>query len=273
MTGTKAVVLPSGSLRVGRTDRADFAVERDGEMSGVHFEVAWDGEVCSLRDLGSARGTKLGGRAIEGRVVVSHGGWIHAGETSFSVYHEARTPLRGEPADPGQAARAHAQLAPKVGSLYAVLDAARDRRVRELCHESVDESRSLYEGPKGEAMADVAPYLVRFEHGSDLLGRFVREGWGKSWGVFLESRSSFKAVRRHLRRFLIVEEADSGQRLYFRYYDPRVLREFMPLVTVRQADEIFAEVVDGFLAEGDDGEVRSFAAPNLRQWTPDAAHS
>ena len=170
--------------------------------------------------------------------------------------------------------RALAHRAPRVGSLYAGLDAARDPRVLELCRESVDETRSLYEGVQGEALADVAPYLVGFARGSSLLERLVREGWGKSFGVFIESRAPFKAVRRHLRRFLIVAAETTNKRFYFRYYDPRALREILPLLTVRQADEIFADVIDGFLAEGEDGEVASFARPDANAWSStDAAHS
>jgi hypothetical protein len=273
LRGVKAVVEPHASLRVGRTDRADLVVERDASMSGVHLELAWDGERCTLRDLASARGTKLSGAPIERATQVPHGGWIQAGETSFSVYVEAWSPLRGAPADPVVATRALSVLRPKVGALYAVLDAARDRRIRELCRESVDEARSLYDGVQGEALADVAPQLVRFAKDSELLTRLVSDGWGKSWGVFLESRAAFTAVRRHLRRFLIVEEEDTKKRLYFRYYDPRVLREFMPLATLRQSDEIFADVVLAFLAEGELGEVATFAAPTHGERMQDAADS
>jgi hypothetical protein len=245
---------------VGRTDRADLVVERDPEISGLHFEIRWDGDRATLRDLGSARGTLLSGAPLQGEAAVPHGSWIKAGETIFSVYFEAHSPRRGPPADPASAARALAALAPYVGRLYAVLDAARDERVLELCRESVDETRSLYEGVKGDALAEVAPHLVRFEPGSGLLGRLLSDGWSRSFGVFVESRASFKALRRHLRRFLVVVDDASGARLYFRYYDPRVLREMAPLFTVRQADEIYADVIDAFLVEDAAGGLASFPA-------------
>jgi hypothetical protein len=272
LTGTKAVVAPGDRIRVGRTDRADLAVERDPEISGLHFEIAWDGETAMLRDLGSARGTVLAGAPLEGEAPVAHGSWIKAGETTFSIYFEAYSPRRGPPADPALAARALATLAPRVGRLHAVLDAARDERVLELCRESVDETRSLYEGVKGDALASEAPYLVRFDPGSDLLSRLLFDGWGRSFGVFLESRASFKALRRHLRRFLIVTEDASGARLYFRYYDPRVLREIVPLFTVRQADEVYGDVIDAFLTEDGDGDLASFPSPHRALEVHDAPH-
>jgi hypothetical protein len=269
---TKAIVAPGAKLRVGRTERADVVIERDPGISGVHFELAWDGSRAALRDLGSAGGTLLSGKAIEGPTEIPHGSWIKAGETSFLVYREAFTPRKTEPADPALAARALEALSPKVGRLYAILDAARDERVLILCRESAEEFRSLYEGVKGDALEDVAPHLVRFEKGSGLLERLLSDGWGKSFGVFFESRASFKSVRRHLRRLLMVEEDTTAARLYFRYYDPRVLREFLPIATVRQADEIFADVIDGFFIESEDGTIASFAAPSRGEEARDAPH-
>jgi hypothetical protein len=53
-------------------------------------------------------------------------------------------------------------------------------------------------------------------------------GWGKSWGVFFTSADPFVRVRKHL-RFLqyVTDENEKEGVLYFRYYDPRVLRPFL----------------------------------------------
>ncbi|MFT3764624.1 MAG: DUF4123 domain-containing protein [Minicystis sp.] len=267
LLGAKAIILPGEKLRIGRTERAHLVVPRDGQMSGLHCEIAWDGERCTLRDEKSAKGTMLGGERIEGEAQVPHGGWIQAGETSFSVFFEAFTPPREqEPLDPIVAAsvpRALEALKREAGRLWAVLDAARDERILQLLHESVDDHRSLYEGIKGEALADVAPYLVCFRRDSGLLERLVNEGWGRSWGIFVQSRQSFKNMRRHFRRFLMVEEDETFEKMYFRFYDPRVLRELMPIATVRQKDEIF----DGLTAitvEGERGEVITYDAAAAR---------
>jgi|HubBroStandDraft_6_1064221.scaffolds.fasta_scaffold306812_3 pSer/pThr/pTyr-binding forkhead associated (FHA) protein len=259
--GAKVSVDPGGTLRVGRAGRADLVIAEDASLSPVHCELAWDGETCRLRDLGSAAGTTLGGAPLDGAGVVKHGGWLRAGETTLSVHVEARSPLRGSGAvDAQRADEALAALAPRVGRLHAILDTARDARVAELLAESVDESRSLYEGAEDEVLADVAPQLVAFRAGSALLERLVRAGWGRSFGVFVESDASFKALRRHLRRFLMVDEADTGRRMYFRFYDPRVLRAFLPLATARQRDELFADVIARFVCEGAHGGLLAFDA-------------
>ena len=294
LAGRKAIVAPGAKLRVGRTDRADLAVAHDGAMSGLHFELAWDGAICLLRDLESATGTFLDGRRLgekgededeappKEEVAVEHASWVRAGDTMFAVYVEGKTPQprsaieddedlgdeerarRGElrAAESGRRRRAALafvelrNLAAR-GPLYMVLDGARDPRIVELLHEAPDEHRSLYEGTRGEALEAVAPYLVRLRDDSGLLERLILEGWERRWGVFLASSLSFRDMRRHLRRFLMVEVEDTRQRLYFRFYDPGVLREFMPTCLVRQIAELLGEA-EVALCEGAHGSVTRF---------------
>lgn len=263
LLGAKAILLPGEALRIGRTEKAHLIVPRDAQMSGLHCEITWDGERCHIRDEGSATGTLVGGERIDREADIPHGSWIVAGETSFSVYFEAHTPPRdAAPLAPEIARSAPAALEAlqrEVGRLFAVVDAARDERILELLRESVDDHRSLYEGVKGEALADVAPYLVSFRRGSGLLQRLIEEGWGRSWGIFLVSQSSMKNVRRQFRRFLLVEEDETFARLYFRFYDPRVMREVMPIATTRQKDTLF-DGLDAYLLEGERGELLRFEA-------------
>ncbi|MFP2907950.1 DUF4123 domain-containing protein [Pyxidicoccus sp. 3LFB2] len=143
--------------------------------------------------------------------------------------------------------------------LFAVLDAAREKRVLKLLQEAGEVYASLYEGPEGVELAEVAPYLVRLPGDSELLGTLVREGWGKSWGVFLTSPLPFKETRRHLRKFLKVLDGSSGEQLYFRFYDPRVLRAFLPTCTPAERTE-FTGPLGGFLLEGRKGELLRFKA-------------
>jgi hypothetical protein len=136
--------------------------------------------------------------------------------------------------------------------VYALLDAARDLRVFILLKTCQEERQSLYEGVEGEKLALVAPYLVRLPPGSPLLEALVREGWGKSWGVFLTCGESFAEVRKHFRRFLLVK-TDKGEELYFRFYDPRVLRAFLPTCQPQQAGEFFGPI-GRYLAEDENAQ-------------------
>jgi len=125
--------------------------------------------------------------------------------------------------------------------LFALLDAARDYRVHALLAESGHEFQSLYEGAQGKELAEVAPYLVRLPAQSRLLEQLVRDGWGQSWGVYLTSEGSFKGIRKQFRHFLMVKTED-GKELYFRFYDPRVLRVFLPTCGSSEAAEFFGPI-------------------------------
>jgi hypothetical protein len=63
---------------------------------------------------------------------------------------------------------------------------------------------------------------------------------------------SFEELYKHFRRFLTVNTED-GQKLYFRYYDPRVLRVFLPTCDSAQLSEFFGSI-KYFFAEDEDPE-------------------
>jgi pSer/pThr/pTyr-binding forkhead associated (FHA) protein len=287
--GTKMILSPGERLCVGRKPRAQWIIS-DKQMSGVHFEIAYDGARCEVRDLQSAQGTLVGGQRIEAPAVVGNGAWIRAGESDFMVYLEASTPpeedelthfleaepdeidplaaewveqnraelLRDRAAAEARAEAALARLRRVEAPLFVVLDAARTDRILTLVRESVENYRSLYEGIEGAALEHVAPHLVELPPGSALLERLLREGWGRRWGIFIEYPRSFKELRRHLRRFLMVADADTRKKFYFRFYDPVVLREFVPTCTPKQRAELFGEI-GAFLVEDERGRVARFA--------------
>jgi pSer/pThr/pTyr-binding forkhead associated (FHA) protein len=152
----------------------------------------------------------------------------------------------GPPLSPVQV-RALDTLKGQAEPLFALLDAARDDLAYARLLHSGEEYQTLYEGPKGEALAEVGPFLVRLPKNAPFLETLVREGWGKSWGVYLTCPLPFKETRRHFRRFLLVKTPE-GREVYFRFYDPRVLRVFLPHCTPQQTAEFYGPVT-GFLLE------------------------
>lgn len=251
--GRRIVLKPGDVLRVGRGDEADVVLD-DRELCRVHFEIDWDGERAEVRDRsrhsGVRDGTRIDGRPTQ-QTWARHGSFLQAGASRFLVHYEATTPPR-EPPDPAlrePRARALSTLAAHP-DLYAVLDAARDERILVLLRESIDEHASLYEGLQGHVLADVAPYLVRFTPDSRLLRALVSEGWGSGWGIFFTSPLGFRDVRRHLRHFLMVLDESTGERVYFRFYDPFVLRELLPIATPRQRAQLH-DGISAFLVESE----------------------
>lgn len=120
--------------------------------------------------------------------------------------------------------------------------------------------QSLYRTREGaeEALPDEAPYLFTWPHSEAFANFFPQEGWGKSWGILIKSSADFKTLYQHLRRFLTVQ-LEGGNQVLFRYYDPRVLRLFLPSCTTAQLREFFGPI-DYFLMEDEDA---SFA---IRFW-------
>ncbi|MFZ4859451.1 MAG: DUF4123 domain-containing protein [Desulfuromonadaceae bacterium] len=134
--------------------------------------------------------------------------------------------------------------------LFAILDAARDPMILELLQQSEIQFQSLYDGEKGDELAAYAPYLVQLPVESPVLERLVHGGWGKAWGVYLTCNEPFDVVRKHMRHFLFVQ-AEDGRKLYFRFYDPRVLRNTLPLFDPEEATRFFGQL-GCYLLEGKD---------------------
>lgn len=247
----RAVLAPGDPpTKIGRSERAQIMIAHDPRMAGAHFTLAWDGAQCTLESLDHATGTLLNGAKVE-RAAVAHGDWIRAADTDFAVWIEG-TSRADTPAPTPRHEAVLRYLRECDGDLYAVLDSARAPRVLALLADAVDESQSLYEGLDGDLLSRVAPYLVKLQPSSRLLDALVIEGWGKSWGIYLSATRPFREVRRHLRRFLLVEDP-SGKEVYFRYYDPRVLTRFLPTCTTRQSEELFGDV-RRFCAESRGGD-------------------
>lgn len=134
--------------------------------------------------------------------------------------------------------------------LYAIMDAARDSRIHSRLLESGAEALSLFRGDKAMELADVAPYLVPLYRGDNLIDWFLTHGWGNSWGIVVESSAGLKELRRHFQGFIMVYDP-KGMPLYFRYYDPRVFRIYLPTCNESELKIVFGPV-NSFYAEGQD---------------------
>lgn len=132
---------------------------------------------------------------------------------------------------------------------FCVLDAARDPRIFRAVDATLLPKACLYAGPLDPEVELVAPYLVNFESEGELAEGFARRGWGQAWGVLLECSEPLAAVRRHLRGLLTVRD-ERGRKLLFRFYDPRVLRIFLPTCGREQLREIFGPI-ERYVVEGD----------------------
>lgn len=143
--------------------------------------------------------------------------------------------------------------------LFALVDTAQNDRVLELLRTSGAQYESLYEGRQGEELARVAPYLVALSKTAPLLAALVKEGWGTSWSVYVTSLRSFQEVRKHFRQFLLVQ-TEEGKQLYFRFYDPRVLRVFLPACTDEESVQFFGPIRQMFVEHEEASKVLRFSS-------------
>ena len=111
----------------------------------------------------------------------------------------------------------------------------------------------LYRGELEPDMAAVAPYLVVLDRDSDFTKWVLSNGWGEHWGIFGVTQADLPSLRKHFRKFLMVYD-ESGKSLYFRYYDPRVLRVYLPTCNAGELKTVFGPVV-AYLLEDDDVKV------------------
>jgi hypothetical protein len=124
--------------------------------------------------------------------------------------------------------------------VWGILDCARDPKIYRALLESRLEFRCLYSGRLPPLLESHAPHLVELLPSNSLVHRWLDEGWGRAWGVMLRIEDPSN-LRPHLRKFLKVT-AEDGRRLLFRYYDPRVLRTYLPTCTPTELRLVFGPV-------------------------------
>jgi hypothetical protein len=136
-------------------------------------------------------------------------------------------------------------------NVFAVLDGASVAGLLDKLYSLSPNFCCLYRGELTPDIAEVAPYLVQLEPGSEFTNWVIEQGWGNHWGIFAASDGDLRAMRQHFRRFLIVHD-ETGRPLRFRYYDPRVLRTYLPTCNPEELATVFGPI-SSYLVEGPDG--------------------
>jgi hypothetical protein len=123
------------------------------------------------------------------------------------------------------------------------------------------EFECLYSGELEPDVAEVAPYIARLERGSDFAA-WVLGGWGASRGLFAQVTDDvgMPQLRRHFRKLNMVY-GDDGKPLLFRYYDPRVLSQFLPICREGQLKDMFGPVSRYVIERGPSGAGVAMSAP------------
>lgn len=132
----------------------------------------------------------------------------------------------------------------------AIIDAARIFGELDTAKELQGSFLSLFMGRSEEMLSSVAPHLFPFQIDTEFGKWLLEKGWGNSWGLFINTNTTLEELRKHFRKFLMVKTED-GKELFFRFYDPRVLRAFLPTCDRQQLMEFF-NTVNYFAMEDED---------------------
>ena len=162
-------------------------------------------------------------------------------------------------ADLGALARRALFFDPKV-EIYAILDGASVPGLRDALRTHGPDYVCLYRGELEADLADAAPYLVELEAESPFTDWIFAEGWGQHWGIFAYADADLITMRKHFRKFLMVALPD-GRRVYFRYYDPRVMAVYLPTCNAEETAAVFGPVTQFAMEGATPGSMLRFA-PN-----------
>ena len=225
-TGVQIALDRGDRISVGRNATCTVSIPTDSSLSGRHFEITViEGQIL-LRDLGSSNGTFIDGIRVR-EYLLRDGESVLAGRSVFQVnFNATEVPTVVD------------VLSNRPEPLYAVLDTARDPAIYPLLLTSGASYYSLYAGKSALELEAVAPYLVSLPPRCELLQTLVAKGWGKSWGIFLTSNQPAETIWHELRRSLMVKLEETQEFVYFRFYDPRVLRSFLAMADARQMVEL-----------------------------------
>lgn len=285
IAGRKIEIRAGAILRLGRTPKSDYAIGEDSYLSSQHFAVECDGTQCRVRDLGSSNGTFVNGERIT-EIVVREGDSVVAGGSTFAIHLDmsatappaaapsARTATvptatftgtgtqrRTDPAAPlitGEVrlewpgfSRPQSAL---LSALYkddlqvhAVLDASRDSRIPAFLDASGEPYAPI--DPDGRIPA----YVVLLPRQSRLLDVLIKDGWSHGWGFYCATGVAFEELCAHWRSYMFLR-TDDGRILTFRFWDPRVLRALVPMMSPQEAADFFGPV-NRLLVESEKTEI------------------
>jgi hypothetical protein len=152
--------------------------------------------------------------------------------------------------------------------LFTLLDTSRDDIAREALAASSLRHEPLFDGQGADQASTRAPILVELGQTDEsglgteakaFLDTLLALGWGKGWGIFCTSGAPFEELLQHFRSFVLVRTREQRP-LYFPFYDPRVLRAFLPVCEPQELSAIFGPVASYFVESERPDTMLAFSA-------------
>lgn len=111
--------------------------------------------------------------------------------------------------------------------LFAIIDGALETDLQLMLERYNPPYCCLYAEPVQPELLELAPWLVMVDQEIEAwLG--TRE---TPWGIYIYSKANIKSLRQHLRKYLHVLIPDQEKPVYFRFYDPRNIWDFLQVLS------------------------------------------
>ncbi|WP_047685625.1 MULTISPECIES: DUF4123 domain-containing protein [Xenorhabdus] len=111
--------------------------------------------------------------------------------------------------------------------LYAIIDGAAEPDLFLALERYDPPSACLYGEPLQPELVKIAPYLVQVTEEVKIWLECRRT----PWGIFVHSEADMKTVRQHLRKYLQVLLPKQEKPVFFRFYDPRNIWDFLGVLS------------------------------------------
>ena len=150
-------------------------------------------------------------------------------------------------------AKLESTLVARTTRTYCVLEGASVPDLPAKLYEFDPPHFPLIGGELTPDMVHVVPYVALLVPTESFTTWVLENFFGKNWGIFVHTRYSIYEMRRHFRSLIQVTD-EEGRPMLFRFYDPRVIRDFLPTCDEEQIEAFFGNV-DSYFSEAAEGDV------------------
>lgn len=115
----------------------------------------------------------------------------------------------------------------KLDTCYAIIDAASEPDIFTMLEELDPPASCLYSEPIQPEIAELAPYLVE---ATPEVRKWLSQR-DTPWGIYVYTQATMRELRQHLRKYLMVMIPGQDKPVFWRYYDPRNVWDFLEILT------------------------------------------
>lgn len=254
----KTIPIPIGSrVTVGYGSGSDIVL-RDKNTT-THTQVTFDfiNKQLTINCSGTDINLVVNGETTN-QAILSDQDWLLIDYTHFTV-HLHTSHLLQSPCSAEDYLHHHQPL-------YGILDAACDPHILSALRYSTAQYQSLFNGQIAIELESYAPYLVQLSENESLLNEWLNNDFNHTWGIWLSCEEPFELMRHHLRKFLWIT-ASGYQELYFRYYDPRVLPQYLSTCNPKDLKKFFGPISSFFCKTSKSNNLQQYQIKNNKLFT------